>query len=74
MAVSCRTTHVKSIRVHGRCLIGSSGRCSSVVIDREETPFVQAYGGTRCEGNIENRARVGIGGEDAQRYRWIWIS
>lgn len=74
VAVSYQVSHVKSIRVNGRCLVGSSGRYSSVVIGSTETPFVQTYGGSGCEGNTENRARVNIGGEDAQRFRWITIS
>ncbi|MET8765334.1 hypothetical protein [Lentzea sp. NPDC004782] len=74
VAVSYQTSQVKSIRVNGRCLIGPSGQHPNVVIGHDETPFVQTYGGARCEGNTENRARVNIGGEDANRYRWIWIS
>ncbi len=74
VAVSYQVSYVKSIRVNGRCLTGPSGRHPDVVIGRDEAPFVQTYGGGGCEGNTENRARLNIGGEDAQRYRWIWVS
>lgn len=74
VAVNYQTASVKSIRVNGRCLIGSSGKYSGVTIDSQEVPFVQTYGGTKCEGNTEKRVRVNIGGDDAQRYRWITIS
>lgn len=73
VAVTYKTSAVKSIRVNGRCLIGSSGKYSSVVIDSQEMPYVDAYGGTRCESNTGVRAHVVVGGEDAQRYRWITI-
>lgn len=74
VAVSYQVSHVKSIRVNGRCLIGPSGQHPDAFIGHDETPFVQTYSGGRCEGNTENRARLNIGGEDAQRYRWIWVS
>ncbi|WP_156212757.1 hypothetical protein [Lentzea aerocolonigenes] len=73
VAVSYQTSSVKSIRVNGRCLVGPSGHYSSVIIRSDETPYVQAYGGGRCEGNTEKRAQVSVGGEDAQRFRWITV-
>jgi hypothetical protein len=74
VAVSYQVSYVKSIRVNGRCLIGPSGQHPDVVIGWDEAPFVQTYGGGRCEGNTENRARLNIGGPDANRFRWIWVS
>jgi hypothetical protein len=73
VAVSYQVDRVKSIRVNGRCLIGSSGKYSSVEVDRWNTPDVLTYGGSRCEGGTHNSARVTWGSEDPEGYRWVWI-
>ena len=73
VAVSYQVDWVKSIRVDGRCLIGSSGKYSSVEVVRFGTPDVQTYGGSRCEGGTHNSARVTWGSEDSEGYRWVWI-
>jgi hypothetical protein len=74
VAVTYQTSKVKSIRVNGRCLIGSSGKYSVVHVDRFDRPDVQTYGGTRCEGGTHNSATVRWGKEDPEGYRWVWIS
>ena len=74
VAVTYQTSHVKSIRVNGRCLIGSSGKYSSVHIDLFDRPDVQTYGGTRCESNTHNSATVRWGNEDSDGFRWVTIS
>ena len=75
VAVTYQTSKVKSIRVNGRCLIGSSGKYSSVHVDRFGAfPDVQTYGGTRCEGGTHNSASVRWGNEDSEGYRWVTIS
>lgn len=76
VGVSYRTSHVQSIRVDGRCLIGRSGRHSSVYVDdvADVFPDVQTYGGTRCESNTHNVASVRWGFEEADGYRWVTIS
>ncbi len=77
VGVSYQTSRVKSIRVDGRCLIGSSGRYSSVHVDdvADAHPDVQTYGGGRCESNTHNSASVRWDlGEDDQGYRWVTIS
>jgi hypothetical protein len=73
VAVSYQVDWVKSIRVGGRCLIGSSGKYSGVEVARFDTPDVQTYGGSGCEGGTHNSARVTWGSEDSEGYRWVWI-
>jgi len=77
VGVSYQTSHVKSIRVNGRCLIGSSGTYSSVHVDdvADAHPDVQTYGGSRCESNTHNSASVRWAlTEDDRGYRWVTIS
>jgi hypothetical protein len=73
VAVSYQVDWVRSIRVNGQCLIGSSGKYSRVEVVRFGTPDVQTYGGGRCEGGTHNSARVTWGSEDREGYRWVWI-
>lgn len=77
LAVSYQTSHVKSIRVNGRCVIGPSGTVSNVYVDdvADAHPDVQTYGGSRCESNTHNSASVRWAlTEDDQGYRWVTIS
>lgn len=77
VGLSYQTSHVKSIRVNGRCLIGPSGTYSSVHVDdvADAFPDVQTYGGSRCESNTHNSATVRWAlSEDDRGYRWVTIS
>jgi hypothetical protein len=69
VAVSTGTS-VKSIRVNGRCLIGS-GKHSTVYIHQFDRPRIETYGGTRCEGGTRNNAWVNVSQYDSENYRWI---
>ncbi|KJK52190.1 hypothetical protein UK23_04310 [Lentzea aerocolonigenes] len=77
LGVSYRTTHVQSIRVDGRCVIGGSGTVSNVHVDdvADAHPNLQTYGGGRCESNTHNSASVSWAlTEDDQGFRWVTIS
>lgn len=76
-AVSYQTSHVKSVRVEGRCLIGPSGHHPDIFVNDVAGvyPELLTYGGSRCEGNTHNSAQVRWANNvDNERYRWVTIS
>ncbi|WP_330277166.1 hypothetical protein OG205_16720 [Lentzea sp. NBC_00516] len=74
VGVNYQTSHVKSIRLEGRCLLGPSNTHSTVHIVGFGRPDVQTYGGTKCESNTHNSARViWRSAPDSGGYRWVSI-
>lgn len=76
MAVWYETSHVKSIRVDGRCLYGA-GYHPTVIVDNVSGvyPKLLTYGGSKCESNTHNSAGVRWAqNADKDQYRWVNIS
>lgn len=76
VAVSYQTSHVKSIRVDGRCLYGP-GYHPTVIVENVAGvyPHLLTYGGSKCESNTHNSAGVSWAlNADKDHYRWVTIS
>ncbi|WP_330277164.1 hypothetical protein OG205_16710 [Lentzea sp. NBC_00516] len=76
VAVWYETSHVKSIRVDGRCLYGA-GYHPTVIVDNVSGvyPKLLTYGGSKCESNTHNSAGVRWAqNADKDQYRWVNIS
>lgn len=77
VAVSYKTSHVKSIRVDGRCLTGPSGYHPTVIVENVSGvyPNLLTYGGSNCQSNTHNSAGVSWAqNADKDHYRWVTIS